>query len=243
MARRFARRKPKVVWLPIFGDTSEGESGGYAQADGIRYNCIPGAVNPGISFDATAITWDSPQSATAEQGLGLNDQTLHDFVSGTEYRLRRIVGKVHVGCTTSVTTNITAVEVAFGFIVGRCDSNGALNTDFNETNPLYQDSATDPWIWRRTWILSPGYFPGLIGGAYPQTNAEYGSVADGPHIDQKTARVISRDERLLGILAARPIYTVGGDPSTGSVSVDAYLDYRLLASLRTNQGNRRNASR
>jgi len=248
MARRFAgRRKPRVVWLPTFGVNSYGESGIESNATGIEYNVNLG-TNGIIVFDAAGLTWDGSESSTFAQDFGDDSFTLNDFVDGQSYRLRRIVGKFWCSADTQgVATNVTAVEVAFGFIIARTAASGAIQTDFSYVNPLAQDSAEDPWIWRRSWLISPelasAQLPNSAFGVLPNNNIAYGSVADGPHIDQKTARVISRDERLVGVMAAQVKYTKGDLAPTGNVRVAGYLDYRLLASMRKNIGNRHNTSR
>lgn len=244
MARRFTRRKPRVVWLPTFGNTSFGEDGGAAQAGGMVFGV---GLNDtiGIAFDAAALTWDGNNSPSAAQGFGSTSESLADFTQGSSYRLRRIVGKFWCGATTNgIATNVMAIQVAFGFIIGRADPNGDLQTDFQNVNPLFQDSMDDPWIWRRSWLIAPApYDTANRWGAIPFTNIEYGSVADGPHIDQKTARVVGPEERLVGIMAARVFETVDHAAIIGAPEVSGYLDYRLLASMRSNVGNRRNASR
>lgn len=252
MARRFGRRKPRVLWLPTFGDTSVGESGGASQATGIRFGgSVPS--DGAILVDAVAVTWDYTPSATASQGFGTQDYTLADFAGNMSYRLRRIVGKcfcaVSPGADGGAAVNMRTVQIACGFIVGRADPAGAINTDIQVVNPLYQDSAEDPWIWRRTWLLGNKSYQAWTEqtavtypeAQFPNTNIAYGSVQDGPHIDQKTARVVGPDERLIFMVAVRQFsdQTTGGAGCNWSV----FLDYRLLGSLRPSQGNRRNASR
>lgn len=245
MARRFARRKPKVVWLPVRGTASIlSEYGADTAAIGFQ-NVF--AVDPGgtITWDAVEITFDGSVSASTAQTAG-DERSLDDLVGGQAYRLRRIVGKCFVGLATNTTTlGGPGVDVACGFIVCKTDANGVVNTDFITTNPLAQDSAEDPWIWRRRWILGNPTNSLSPDQAwiqnFPLSNAEYGSVADGPHIDQKTARIIGPQERLMFVIAARNPTSASLGPS--ELNVGVALDVRLLASLRTMQGNRRNASR
>jgi len=238
MARRFAgRRKPRVAWLPVFGDAQDPLD---EKSIGIRFALT---LSSGIEVDAVPLTWDGSRSSEAEQIAGGDFDSLADFVNGNAYRLRRIVGKFFCSFGTIGTSNVQCAQVAAGLIVCRTDSNGNVVTDLNTTNPLAQDSADDPWIWRRTWLLShPGYDYNVPFARFPATNTAYGSVADGPHIDQKTARVIGPDERLVAMFAARALQTTGAAAPTATV-ISGYLDYRLLGSMRTNVGNRRNASR
>jgi len=260
MARRTRRRKPRVVWLPTFGHATSafGEVVGGAAG-------ISGQLNfdtDEVIYDAFPVTFDQsvdPAQAQAQQPVGgIYVPNLQDLVSGNEYRLRRIVGKIFIGVTSDETDDpaqqSALADVAVGFIVARTDDDGAPTTDFTEVNPLQHQSMEDPWIWRRRWILNPYGnvrqadlannaldLPGFH--MYPSTNAGYGSASDGPHIDQKTARVIHHQERLYCIVAVRQ-WTWGGDQQNAGMQLSYLLDYRLLASLRPgSSGNRRNASR
>jgi len=262
MARRF-RRRPRVVWLPVQGnDLAEGQELGNNNVAGVASELIVPA-NGTIAFDQIPVTFDYSDPASFEQGSF--ERSLQDLTSGNAYRLRRLVGKIHCGVqTTTNSGTIGSVDVACGFIVNRTDDSGnplspGIFGDDQAASPIGQDAQQDPWIWRRRWILSPvssinsyaspsgvadfdAIADTLGGPTWPQTNAGYGSVADGPHIDQKTARVIANQERLFFWISARRFTNVA---ETGgmTLSVRYVLDLRILASLRQNQGNRRNASR
>jgi len=263
MARRM-RRRPRVVWLPVhgrdFAEAAEGENFG---------NGIGGILTVPqtgeITADVQDVTFDYSDSASGEEGT--ESRSLQDLTSGNAYRLRRIVGKFHAAAVVAGgnETEIPTVDIAAGFMVNRTDDNGNILagqqtiTGDVTRGPLAQDGAEDPWIWRRRWLLTAippvvtfASGSGLLAdirsisatmsdqGQWPQTTAGYGSVADGPHIDQKTARVISRDERLFFWVQAR---LTNPSPETEAATVPWQLDLRLLASLRQNIGNRRNASR
>lgn len=225
----------------------------------LRLGVDPGG---GVNWDAFPLTFDYTDSASNDQfGTPQFGRTLHDLVSGQEYRLRRLVGKVQVGFTPTLTSenaeNIGGCQYAAGFIVCKTDDDGNPTTDFDEVNPFAQNSTDDPWIWRRKWILgSQGIAENvwvnpatvyssldqLIFKNFPPTTVHYGSVADGPHIDQKTARVISRQERLFFVHATR-IAAIEDTTYVNEGFIRGYLDLRILASLRSGMGNRRNASR
>lgn len=212
-----------------------------------------------VLWDAFPLTFDETEDAETAQADPAK-RTLRDIVQGNEWRLRRLVGKAFISTASGVqgATVSPAYQVALGFIVCNTYDDGAPLTDFEEVNPLSQDSMEDPWIWRRTWVLHPY---GVIGSraftnqatidtrntpnmwGFPTSNIEYGSVHDGPHIDAKTARVIHRSERLFGVLAARR-YFVDGQTTFQDGNVRMLLDYRLLGSLRGQAyGNRGNTSR
>jgi len=250
---RFKRRKPKVLWLPVVGNdlsSSEGDNFGNGPSG------ILTVPNDGtIAFDAVPVTFDYSDPPSVEQGVF--DRSLQDIAQGNAYRLRRIVGKFFAGATPAISnpTVVGTVDLAAGFIVNRTDDSGNLVAASTlapqDCSPLAQDASQDPWIWRRRWALTPlpqAYTSDSLSGVlavlngapqYPQTTMEFGSVADGGHIDQKTARVIANQERLFFWVAARQ----GNNQSFPSVDLEWLLDIRILASLRFNQGNRRNASR
>jgi len=253
MARRFARRrKPLVQWLPVFGD---GGNETNEAAVGIRTSITLSGNPDDTRVDAVGLTFDYTDSAETAQAAGDDNRTLRDLVSGSAYRLRRIVGKCFAAWTPntedSAINRPQVIDFAAGFIVVKTDDNGNPYTDFEEVHPLSQDSADDPWIWRRRWFLRcsiPGTnttLPGQFWGqSFPGSTAGYGSVADGPHIDQKTARVVGRQERLFFVQAARTYRAFGSGSFAEPGALDTFLDYRLLGSLMsTTTGNRRNASR
>jgi len=264
MARRtFRRRRPRVVWLPTFGSiggfNNEAGSHPVAGTDGT----LNISKTEDITWDAFPITFDvgfDPEDETQAGSLTGQSKSLQDLVSGNEYRLRRIVGKFFCAALADETDSPAALQaiadVAAGFMVVKCYDNGTPITDFDAVNPLRQASMEDPWIWRRRWLLNP-YGNSLDVGfglatdtrdswgfmLYPQTTTGYGSVMDGPHIDQKTARVIHRHERLFFVIAGR-YYSNFLNSAVADLQLNYTLDVRLLASLRPqSSGNRRNASR
>lgn len=261
MARRFARRRrPGVAWLPVYGvDAGTPED---PRPIGVQTRLqIPGDGT--VRWDVTTLTFDDSRS----QPSGF-EESLQDLVTGNQWRLRRIVGKLWAHwCNPESDSGHRppVIDYAAGFIVGKTDDEGTPTADFDEVNPLVQEGADDPWIWRRRWFIGttvggnkPTAFTFNANGsavfgvgdettaaAYPSSTADYHSVADGPHIDQKTARRIDRQERLLFVQAAR---WYNAEELTLSYAapgvISSFLDYRLLGSLiRTSSGNRRNASR
>jgi len=252
---RFKRRKPRVVWLPVHG-TDFGPSpddNNFANGLGTELS-VPADGALYTSIDP--VTFDYSDSASNEEGS--EQRSLQDLTSGNSYRLRRIVGKFFGAANfePNALVEIPTIDVAAGFMVNRTDDSGNIlevtsSGDTTQRGPLAQDSAQDPWIWRRRWLLTaypPSATDNVVNvsaslggqGQWPNTTGGYGSVADGPHIDQKTARVISNQERLFFWIQAR-VTNPGATTNNGLLNWS--LDVRLLASLRTNSGNRRNASR
>lgn len=242
--------------MPTFGIVDQGENPA-ANASGVTGILDNIAGDSAIIWDAFPLTFDGTIEPTDSV---LENHSLQDLVGGNEWRLRRIVGKFHAGALQHLRTTETIAppqDVALGFIVCKTFDDGSPTTDFNEVNPLARIAMEDPWIWRRRWILNP--HPGNYTFApdfsqsldtqpaylrFPNTTSEYGSVLDGPHVDQKTNRHIHRQERLFAVIAMRHGFSDSSIISYQSVKLWYQLDYRLLGSiLRAPTGNRRNASR
>jgi len=247
------RRKTKYTWLPVFG-TDMGVTGAPDDvAAGLQL--FHTALETGeTTVDITPLTVDQPREGTdllATDPLGT--------VIGNEYILRRIVGKFHASIIPKRNANNdpsvhSNVCIAAGFFVARAGDTaqnadqpiGSASISERRTNysPLSQDTCREPWIWRRTWILTnPAHrimgstalgtaFPSspTMPIGFPESTEGYGSVADGPHIDAKTVRRIRQDERLWFAVATCSFPL--GQTSDQSVGVISYLDFRLLGALR-----------
>ena len=252
------RRRVPVTWFPNLGTagiaTTDDWSGRAAR--------IPALSNGTTSTQILPVTFDSPdeteQATTADPLVSL---------IGSEYLLRRIVGKILLCADTqdgSETRVWTGVLVTCGWFVARANdttltggtdvpigSTGASAVDAPLYGPQHPDVIREPWMWRRSWILgNPGsqVINGTRGGfsSFPSNNALYGSVSDGPHFDVKVKRRVSSDDRLWWIVQTRQLDDNGNvDPITTSFSttnttqVRWVLDYRILGSLRKarNRGN------
>lgn len=167
-------------------------------------NQIPTVATFPVTFDRSV--------DPSEAGLGGYD--LQAFI-GNAYFLKRIVGKFRacIFGQATITGAVEHVQLGVGFFVAREDERAADATggtlpvgwqavgvgDPNGLNydPLNADAINQPWIWRRTWILSdPGAtLPDKWTGFPGNTNAGAGTF-DGPHIDAKTKRVVPQDHRL-----------------------------------------------
>lgn len=205
---------------------------------------LPTVGPPGVT-QVIALTLDYPmEAARASQIISLSDAV------DDGYRLRRIVGKCFVSLAQNIgdaqTTFPTGVLVSAGFIVLRVDEQTGAPlrlANLNAYDPLELDNTSDPWVWRRTWMLSNplGATSGVTVGAaqFPRANTDYGSASDGPHIDQATARRVSKEERLFFVISAHNV----GDASTSAGDLRWWLDFRILSSPMKIMGNKRNASR
>lgn len=230
------RTKPRVVWLPISEEGSAIPSAATTLL-GNGGSVISGPTG-NFSTELTPITFDAPTATLTEASLA-------DFEKSS-YRLRRIVGKIFAGVeAVEFTTAPAAIVFYAGFIVLRVDGNGApLSTAINYHPGIFENER-DPWIWRRSWLLGNRIVDAPTIVAFPGFNTAHGgtwdyeSVADGPHIDAKTARIISDEERLFLVTGA---VAIGGQQGA-FLNYSWVADLRVLASMKPSSGNRRNASR
>jgi len=230
------RRKPRVVWLPP-----------------TNLNSFGGLNTNGIQIFAVNTTGVAPK-ATGEIPLVIDSQddplapetSLAD-VENSGYRLRRVVGKIWVQCQGSEENTASFGLVTAGLIVRR--SNPATGTSFavstsdeNLISTQEIGNYGDPWIWRRSWNIGNPFIV-EAENAFGLTANNWGhgpSAVDGPHVDQKTARIVGPEERLfLDVTVHQNTADQGKIPIVWTV----LADLRVLASMRTSSGNRRNASR
>jgi len=229
MASRFKRRAPRVVWLP---NENAFQLGNTANASTLIQDVGPGAI--GLEgLVVIPLVFDQPFAGSA--GTSLSD------IENSGYRLRRIVGKIYASVEQLEQADAGAALCTAGIIVLRTSETGVATNP--SISPQGLDNIDAPWIWRRTWILANGSstqaFTNYVDSA-PFSNFEGGpSALDGPHVDQKTARIVSREERLHLVLSVMQIHTA----LTEAIHVQWIWDFRVLASMRTTSGNRRNAVR
>lgn len=256
MAFRSKRRKPRVIWLPQDRFNRIGVLPGVGATLGTQQALGTGVLlAPGLGGSSTTSVYPLVGDPPANIALaGAAGTSLSDLIS-SGYRLRRVVGKLFVQVYQS--NPAATYDPAFpnnfivtaGIIVLRVDD---LGLPINPTTELYStqilDSTMDPWVWRRSWRLANQI--NLINSGAPNSanvstaalpgNSYAGSVADGPHVDQKTARVVSNEERLFLVMTV--VSLDGGDAQT-TWPIEFQWDFRFVATLRSNMGNRRNASR
>jgi len=240
------RRRSGGTWLPQPGTEVNDTilSAGIAST-----TTVP--ANGDAVCTVTALTFDEPsEGADVSRSLPLVS------LVGDEYFLKRIVGKYHAFISPSevnggdVANHTAAVLVTAGFFVARAgdfqDDNsipiGGLAALVRDYSPDQPNVIREPWIWRRSWLLGNamqareqerggGWVPGhQLASALPFSTGQYGSVADGPHIDAKTKRRVAQDQRLFFIVDVKN-FPLGNDLNVGS-TLRWHLDYRLFASLR-----------
>lgn len=255
------KRKPKVVWLPLDLENRLGQAPATATQPLQSGTLIAtltgnplGAQPVSQEFPIVKDWWGSP-GGIATKGVADPNATLAD-IEESGYRLRRIVGKIGISIlqgAAQIAGDGSIFHVTAGFIIRRADEAGnsmairagTVGTT-SEIDPFNLQNVMDPWIWRRSWDLADqsaaaiALDPNVL--SFPRSNQfAYGSgIFDGPHVDAKTARIVGPEERLFLTVGVEGI---NGSSQGAPGAVLVLADLRVLASMRTNIGNRRNASR
>lgn len=238
------RNKPRVVWLPV----ANGSSVGGNNTSVIQF--ITAVIAPSIA-GATDTVIELPIVQDGLQSDPLDATASLADIENSGYRLRRIVGKVWVLIGQTGQPATAQFIVTAGFMVRRVSGIGdsatpgtslaASGTTLAQgVHPANISNSMDPWIWRRSWQLANNGSGGTQFGNTPGSNFghEYPGPLEGPHVDQKTARIVGPEERLFLDVGVTDL--LGNDVQTSLIVI---TDLRVLASMRTNIGNRRNASR
>jgi len=177
-------RRRRGTWLPTLGS-----AGLLAEqtVPGRQINTIPVATGF-INTLILELTTDEPQD---DEGVS-PAPSMADVV-GSEYILRRIVGKMYLHRDGTDVSGAgidfgPAVHVAAGFFVARAaDATGPAGVSLpigaesastgtvlrDNYSPLESDTIREPWIWRRHWIL--GLAGGLRAGGAAATTPTHGS--------------------------------------------------------------------
>jgi len=234
------RKRRKVTWFPILGTRSD--NAGVLNQTTSKLGDIILPQDGTFSGSVIPLLFDQPSSNLHDDPA---NKTISDFV-GSEYILRRVVGKLfvnylsHNAASESAGDGARGAMVTAGLFVARADASEVLPigftslADFANYDSDDPENSMEPWIWRRKWILgSPGYteVDGTVADeSFPATNAGYGSMADGPHLDARTGRRVGQDDRLWFSITVRPLpyaqaYTGNSD------GVGFNLDIRALGTL------------
>lgn len=256
---RRTRKRARYTWLPTVGTASPNpENDDNSSGRSFSLDIPPdGSSNVLIG----TLTFDEPQEgdkllqATSPLGTILGNEYFLKRIVGKIF----IMHQGGINGEGNDPSLPSAALVGVGFFVARANDQqqgadspiGSATQSERQENysPLSEDAIREPWIWRRTWILGNPLiranreglaFSGVTaqeatigsqGAFFPPTTAGYGSVADGPHIDAKTARRIKQDERLFFVIATR-IWDQGTIPVDNTGLLRGYLDFRLLGALR-----------
>lgn len=234
------RKAPKVVWLPGTNANSI-DAAGESCWNKVVLSLAPGSLVGDSTTGEVPIVIDDQADP-----LGLTT-TLAD-VENSGYRLRRITGKIFA-MAFGAQGSSRLIGLDAGFIIRSADITTGVSFAFTtgiqaNVSPSFIKNQSDPWIWRRSWFLNNGIVPLFDPSAAPAaTNVWQGpSGVDGPHIDQKTARIVGPEHRLYLTLTATMLDTIPLG-TTADTEIDVFYTTRCLASMRTSIGNRRNASR
>lgn len=240
------RKSPRVVWLPQTNANTVGSAFGNLTASYQEF-FVDVAGDPGdFAVGEIPLVADGTQDILAAAETSLAD------IYDSGYRLRRIVGKIFISCEQIASGGPTSVLVTAGIMVRRIDQTNGLSTAFLLANaaellsPGEIRNSSDPWIWRRSWQLN-NLISGPALGVFAQTGItknygnQAGSALDGPHVDQKTARIIGPEERLFLTVSSTAL--TSGVDAQSTCNCVILTDLRVLGSLRQTSGNRRNASR
>lgn len=183
---------------------------------------------------------------TDEQSSADIGSSLHDRVSGNAWLLQRIVGKIHLGAYAAAAAGSAAaiwnnVYVTAGILVARAADENQAVCDLSsfESDPQQVDNAANPWVWRRSWILGNPLGDNI---RYPQTNTGmYGALGDGPHIDSKVKRFITREHRLWMVVSARGFdgraTTQVSGPDGDQPFIAGTMDLRVYGTLRRSKNS------
>lgn len=248
------KRKAPVVWLPPALTDRLGTAPAEATV-GIQSNSFIFTVTgPGLSAPPStteiALVKDF-QNAGSGTVQTLTDQTLADLRS-SGYRLRRVVGKLFILVIQDpAVVGPTIFKVTAGLMVRHVNDGG---TSIAAASGLNQEDVStaniqnfdDPWIWRRSWILANNTAGAIVldpsSGVIPGCNIQgYGSgMHEGSHVDAKTARTVGAEERLFLDVSCEG---VNGNAQDDPGAILVVGDLRVLGTMMSSTGNRRNSSR
>lgn len=237
------RKRPRVVWIPATNANT-------LDTTNLRAGYQSFVLNLTGTVQGSEVTGVIPLVLDGQSDDPLNPSTSLSDLESSSYRLRRIVGKIFIAARQAATGGPPEAIVTAGMIVLRSDALTGLPLDANLQNYSLAEIANwdDPWIWRRSWvlrnILSSAAANTIFGSASTAMSTNFvqlGGNSDGPHVDQKTARIVGTEERLFLCVTAMAID--GGANAQDALDLEVLTDLRVLGSLRMNQGNRRNASR
>jgi len=131
--------------------------------------------------------------------------TLADRTSGNSWFLDSIVGQCHIKAYdfSPDEGQWNYLQVTAGFFVARSQDgdDGSIDLFTEEFDPMNVDNIQNPWIWRRTWILSNPAGTGVMRDDFPIANSEMGDLS-GPAIHTKSKRIIRREHRLWFVISA-----------------------------------------
>lgn len=252
---RYSRkRKPRVVWLPpdpyhrLGFDTQTPIASADQTSIGEYVLTTATAGTGNFSGAVVPLIGDRPGTENLIIGVagsgGAGAQTPATFsdLFNSGYRLRRICGHLFAYCQVDPNYGANGTynwAVTAALQVMEAERGAAL--DATEGAPDIYQTSENPWIWRRTWILSQ-YGPndprpwGVLSNVQGAASLREGSV-----VDQKTIRKVGPDHRLFLCLQATNLDGGAGDVISSTIRF--YWNLRVLGTLMNNLGNRGNSTR
>lgn len=246
---RRKRRKFRGIWLPpdpydtvVAGKTTPITN---PSQNIIKFSRLdmPNAVGLGANVSIPLVgDWNEQNiPGQAPAGAGYPQASLADLATG--YSLRRVVGKLFLSVEQdNVTQEAAGAWVVTAGLIVRRVNNAGEPVEVDQFADAYE-SARDPWLWRRNWLLQNSGATAAGGWQqhiWPGANWNYHSVADGPHVDAKTRRTVKAEERLYMSISA---ITLDGTDDQTVTSLYAVWDFRFFGRTFTAAGNRGNAAR
>lgn len=239
----FRRRRKTGTWFPTIPNEVEGVGIETWEAAPLLLDLVgdqDGSVQTGI----TAVTLDESRDLLTP--ITEETRSLADVV-GSEYFLNRLVGKLFLRVASTGgggSDEPLATLIGCGFFIARANGDNTAPQGFTDQSsetdpagaaafsPLSAGTIREPWIWRRTFILSKNANVSDI----PQNNwaGGYGAgLFDGPHFDAKTKRRVAKEERLWFAMSMTnwPYGSPGGEQPSECL-LKACLDLRIFAGLR-----------
>lgn len=227
------KKRAKYTWLPMVG---------FQDDNNLEESVFVGQSTLGVlagtpirsQTDVRPLVLDLPQEAVHPGAI----DSLSDLI-GSDYICKRIVGSIWAAYNTPVANTPASCIVTVGIFVARVDSaipilpiGAAVPADLQENySPLGMNNAREPWMFHRSWMLGQPNSTSVTLNPFrnaPITNADYGELRSGPHVDCKSARRIRGDERLF--IACQATNIIGDGAATGDVIVQWSL--RALGQLR-----------
>lgn len=241
------RRRTKWQWFRNTGTPGEQGVDVEDTSAGVEFANNVAANGTSLAIAPIPLLFDLPSEELVPGNNSMGAYTQNDYL------IKRIVGKVFATrVQVQVATDSAGILFAAGIFIARAEDldssggnaqpigSGSAAQTVDNYSPLRAENIQEPWIWRRTWILSnvlsTGAGAAIGAGVFPRSTAEYGSVADGPHVDAKTGRRVRDGERLWFVTAARnwPLNNTAGTPSVSSL-IQGHFDYRILGAPRRNK--------
>lgn len=179
------RRKFNGLWLPQGGEVA-GTTLNSLTIVGTSPGAFVGAVGEIVQGAGYFNTVSAGASANVP-GMGLLASSQQAWIS------KRIVGSVFVGVGNSAGASAvgTAIVGAAIFKESVTENNALETGHFDKYNPLDQATGQVRRLWQRIWVLNNPWYTqsgsGLLAAGidFPTSNAEYGSIREGTHVDVK----------------------------------------------------------